>query len=153
MAHIGFDSTGIEPREAYETLPAGKYVVSISKSDVKTTKAGDGQYLSLEMDVLEGEHKGRKVWDNINFRNPNPKATEIAQRTLSALCHAIGVVKLEDSSQAHGIPIVVKVSLDKKPDGDSRNVVKAYIKIGDAERPAAPGKPANNGQRPPWAAR
>ncbi len=49
-----FDATGIEPNKPLEALPPGRYVVQIVNSEMRPTKDGTGQYLWLELDVLEG---------------------------------------------------------------------------------------------------
>ena len=90
MARLGetFDATTVEPNKPLEALPPGRYVVQIVNSEMRPTKDGMGQYLWLELDVLEGEYAGRKLFDRLNLINANPTTVEIAQRTLSAICHA-----------------------------------------------------------------
>jgi len=83
-----FDATSVEPTTAYELLPAGKYRAQIVESEMRVTRNGMGQFLWLMLDILEGEQKGRKIFDQLNLVNPNPTTVEIAQRTLSAICHA-----------------------------------------------------------------
>lgn len=77
MARLGetFDATTIEP--LLEALPPGRYVVQIVNSEMRPTKDGMGQYLWLELDVLEGEHAGRKLFDQLNLVNANPTTVEI----------------------------------------------------------------------------
>ena len=58
-----FDATSVEPTTAYELLPAGKYRAQIVESEMRVTKNGMGQFLWLMLDILEGEHKGRKIFD------------------------------------------------------------------------------------------
>ena len=86
MANLGatFDATGIEPTQTLEVLPPGKYPAQIVNSDLRLTKDGMGQYLFLEIDVLEGPYQGRKLFDRLNLVNANTQAVEIAQRSLSA---------------------------------------------------------------------
>ena len=90
MAQIAFDASSVEPAAPLEPLPPGKYVAQIVQSEMRATRAGNGQYLWLEMDVIEGPHQGRKIWDQLNLVNPNQQTVEIAQRALSAICHAVG---------------------------------------------------------------
>ena len=67
MANLGttFDATNIEPAKPFEVLPPGKYPAQIVNSETRVTKDGTGQYLWLELDVLEGPHKGRKLFDDV----------------------------------------------------------------------------------------
>ncbi len=112
-----FDATGVEPTTAYEVLPAGKYRAQIIESEMRVTRNGMGQFLWLMLDILEGEHKGRKIFDQLNLVNPNPTTVEIAQRTLSAICHATGKMQVSDSEELHLIPMTIQVTVKPPRNG------------------------------------
>ena len=143
-----FDASAVEPAAPFELLPPGRYSVQIVQSEMRATRAGNGQYLWLEMDVIDGPHQGRKIWDQLNLVNPNQQTVEIAQRTLSAICHAVGQMQVTDSEQLHFRPMQVTLAVEPdsrdkhKPIEEQRkqNKVKGYI--GGAgvpsPRPAAP---------------
>jgi hypothetical protein len=124
MANLGgtFDATGVEPNAPLEALPPGDYKVQILQSEMRVTKAGTGQMLWLDMEVLEGPLQGRHVYDQLNLINPNPAAEDIAQRTLAAICHAVGKLQISDSEELHFLPVMVKVAV--QPNG--YNEVKGY---------------------------
>ncbi|MBF0179960.1 MAG: DUF669 domain-containing protein [Magnetococcales bacterium] len=124
MAQLGgtFDASQVDPSQPQETLPPGDYRVQIINSEMRVTKAGSGQYLWMEMDVLDGPMAGRKLFDRLNLINPNRQAEEIAQRTLSAICHAVGRMQVSDSEELHFKPLMVKVTVGK----DGYNEVKGY---------------------------
>ena len=113
---------------------------------MRVTKDGQGQYLWLELDILDGALAGRKLFDRLNLVNNNPQTVEIAQRTLSAICHACGRMQVKDSEELHLIPVHVDVRV-KPPKGEygESNVIR-YLPRGGAERSAAPatsqGRPA-----------
>jgi Protein of unknown function (DUF669) len=136
MAKFGatFDATGVEPNAPLEALPRGDYKVQILQSEMRVTKAGTGQMLWLDMEVLEGPDQGRHVYDHLNLINPNPTAEEIARRTLSAICHAVGKLQVSDSEELHFLPMVVKVAV--QPNG--YNEVKGYKPV---KQVAAAGTP------------
>jgi len=138
----GFDATTVEPRGEFDVLPNGKYVAAIIDSEWKPTKAGTGHYLAMTLEVLDGECKGRKFWDQLNLQNPNQQAVEIAQRTLSTMCHATGVLQLKDSSQLHNIPMLVKVVVKQQDGYDPKNEVKGYAALGGATLTPPAAKPA-----------
>lgn len=151
MASLNFDATSVDPTSPFAPLPAGSYRAHVTASEVKPTKNGAGQYLQLEFTVLDGAFKGRKFWERLNIQNPNQTAQEIAQRTLSAICHATGVLKLTNSQQLHGIPVTVKLTVKQDAGRDPQNEVKGYEKAeGGAPAtaattsapPAAAGAPA-----------
>lgn len=149
MASLGmnFDANQVEPNGTFDPVPAGDYVLQIINSEMKSTKDGMGQYLSLEMDILEGEYAGRKVFDRLNLMNNNVQTVEIAQRTLSAICHATGVLNVADSEQLHFKPMVAKVVV--KPPKDqyaASNEVKGYRPMnGSAPAVAHQQRPAGGG--------
>ena len=46
---------------------------------MKPTKTGNGQYLQLAFEIIEGEYKNRKVWARLNLENANADAVRIAR--------------------------------------------------------------------------
>jgi hypothetical protein len=125
---ISFDATGIEPTAGYEVLPARKYEVQIVESEMRVTSNGMGQFLWLMMDILEGPHKGRKVFDQLNLVNQNPTTVEIAQRALSAICHATGKLQVADSADLHLIPITIQVTVKPPKNGyGERNAIRYLV--------------------------
>ena len=125
-----FDPNSVEPAADFEVLPPGKYPCLIEESELKSTKKGDGYYVKLVMSVLDGQFKGRKVFDNINISNPNQQAMEIGQRSLSALALAIGLPAVTDTAQLANQCVVASV---KVKDGD--NQVRTYLPIGGQQPP------------------
>lgn len=135
-----FDANTVQPAAELGALPAGEYIVAITDSALEFTKAGDGQFLKLVFSVLEGPQKGAKVFDRLNLVNRNQTAVEIAQRALSAICHAVGVMAVTQSEQLHDRPLKIKVSYEPPKDGyGEQNRIKAYKPVHEGA-PAAPLK-------------
>lgn len=140
-------------------LPRGMYQVIVMGSDLKATQAGTGQYIELTLQVVDGEHAGRRLWDRLNVSNPNKTAEDIAKRQLQELCLAAGVTNLTDTEQLHDIPVLAEVDIDRKePD---RNRVTGYASISasmmasvpkpsQAARPAAAPTPSPKPAARPW---
>jgi hypothetical protein len=125
----GFDATQVPPG-SFDPLPPGRYPAVIVASEMKATKTGTGNYLEVVLEVIEGEHKGRRLWDRLNIKNPNAQAEQIAKATLSAICHAVGVLQPRDSSELHDLPLAVQVAVEQRDDtGQPRNVVRGYAKL------------------------
>ena len=143
----GFDARTVEPAADFEPIPAGKYLVAITASQMKATKNGNGSYLELEFAVLEGDCKGRKLWARLNLNNPNTTTVKIARSELSALCRAVGVLTPKDSCELHNLPLLVAVKLKKRDDtGELTNEIKGY-----AKKEAALGQPQQAATNtPPW---
>lgn len=128
-AELNFDANEVAPSTKPDPIPNGEYRMAIVASEVKTTSNGKGKYLKLELQVLEGEYRGRKAWDQLNIVNENAQAQQIAQGQLSAICHATGVMKLTNSAQLHDIPMLVRLVVTKDAGYDPKNDVKAYKAI------------------------
>jgi len=148
MANLnGFNANQVDPATDFEPVPAGKYVAVVTASEMKPTKNGNGSYLELTFQVIEGEFKNRLLWARLNLDNPNPLTVKIARSELSALCRAVGVMEPKDSVELHNLPLVISVKQKTDADGEVRNEVKGY-----AKRETANGaKPAQNANAtPPW---
>lgn len=147
---------GIDPNVAFDAMPAGWYNVQIVGSEMKPTKDNLGQYMELTMQVLDGEHAGRKLFDRLNVVNNNPTAVEIAYKTLKSIYNAIGVARVNDSAELHGRPLKVKVKLRAKTaEYDATNEVQGYDSINSNHQPAgvtAGGVAGAPQGSPPWAA-
>lgn len=150
MADLNFDATQVPPAESFSVIPAGDYKVQIVDSDLRPTKDGNGQYLWLESEIIEGEYQSRKLWSRLNLVNSNQQAVEIAQRELSALCHATGKLHVADSQELHLVPVIAVVRVRPargdydasneirswKPAGNSGPVPRPAVAVGQAAAPA-----------------
>jgi len=118
-----FDANSVEPSN-FDVFPAGKYLAQIVSSEMRPTKDGRGQYLFLELDILEGPFAGRKLFDRLNLVNDNPDTVDIATRTLSSICRATGQMQVKDSEQLHLIPLIadVRVRPPKGQYGESNSI-------------------------------
>jgi hypothetical protein len=151
MALLNFDATQVEPTQAFEPLPAGTYAAFITESDFTPTKNGLGSYLKLKFQIIEGEYTGRVLFTNLNLDNPNKTAVEIAQRDLSAICHAVGVLQASDSQQLHDRPMMIKVGIQPARDGhEASNSIKGYEAYGQTVKTPPAAAPAAASNTPPW---
>lgn len=153
MASLGFsfDHTAVDTTDSFEPLPPGEYVVEVVDSDVKPTKASDGAYIALQLRVVEGDFENRRIFTNINHRNPNPKAQAIGERQLAQLCTAVGLKNsLDDVVDLHNVPVRAVILVEPAKDNyGPRNSVRAYKPmegvapvVAAASAPAAAAKPA-----------
>lgn len=157
MANFNFNATSVKPMEArsFDPLPNGDYDMIITKSDVKPTNAGTGHYLELEMQVIGGEHSGRRHWERLNVDNPSKQAQDIAQAALAALCFAVGVEDMTETEQLHDTPFIAKVEIDRKDPTRNRIVGYASAGVPTAATPAAKAPAARPAAaapaKKPWA--
>jgi hypothetical protein len=156
VANLQFDARTVPPQEAFEVIPAGWYNIVLTESEMKENSKKDGAYLALVFTIIDGPHANRKLFDRLNLQNPNPTAVEIAYKTLSAICHATGVIQVQDSSQLHGIPLMGKVSVRAAGPGadgkhyDAQNELKGYKPVDKGGSTSVTVPPAT--PTPTWAA-
>lgn len=123
----GFNAAEVEPNGSFEAIPPGDYDAVIVSSEMKSTKAGTGTYLKIELQIASGQHQNRKLWDQINIQNPNEECQRIGRGTLSAICRAVNVLEPKDSSELHMRPLRISVGVRKREDtGDLQNTIKSY---------------------------
>lgn len=150
MAQLNFKASNIQiterPGAAFGPLPAGEYEMIIVKSETRPTRAGNGHFLELEMQVISGPASGRRHWERMNLDNVNAQAVKIAQEQLARLCVALGLDEVNDSEELHDKPFIAEIGIDKKD--ESKNVIWRFspaLKSAPAAKPAAP---INN--KRPW---
>ncbi len=134
----GFNANDVEPNVPFEALPANEYVAVITHSEEKPTKAGNGSYLELTFQIVDGEYQGRQLRARLNLNNPNAMAVKIARGDLSAICRAVNILQPTDSLELHNIPLVITVEQKAREDnGKMTNEVTGFA----ARNPAILGVP------------
>jgi hypothetical protein len=149
-----FDATAVAPRADFGTIPNGDYRCTVTACDKKATRAGTGHFLAFELTILDGEFAGRKLWDNMNLWNPSAQAVEIAQQTMSQLCHAVGLLQPKVVSDFIGRAVVVTTRIEKrsKASDELGNAIKKYAPDGGPGSVAAPVAAAPATGAPRWGA-
>ena len=133
MALLNFDASQVAPDNgALDPVPAGWYNVVINHSEIVPTKSGDGAMLKLRFNVVDGTFTGRSIFSRLNIRNANSVAQNIAHAQLSAICHAVGVINVTDSSMIHNIPLKIRVKITEQEGYSPSNDIIAYKNINEA---------------------
>jgi hypothetical protein len=128
------DATEFAPR-TFEALPRGDYTAMITDSVLKDTKSGTGQYIALTMEIIDGSYSGRKIWDNLNVKNQNPTAENIAKASLTRYFSACGqdLQKGADTTALYNIPFKLTLGIDRND--STRNTVTGSSALGSAKKP------------------
>jgi hypothetical protein len=110
MAQFHFNAREVEPDQGgIGAIPAGWYKTMVTKTEMKPTADGAGQYIAMVLQVLDGTYKGSNFFTNFNVINNSEKAVEIGRKQLSALCHATNVLDMTDTDQVKNIPFFTRV--------------------------------------------
>lgn len=134
----GFDPLTYEPTKDFEPVPPGEYPVLIELAEVQQNKKANGYFLKLQMAILDGEYKGRKVWDYINIQNPSEQCVAIAMGTLAAIGRALGIPNLNDEALLLNQVIIAHV----KVSGEQNSVRTYSSPSAPPETPATAPAPA-----------
>ena len=155
LSAYNFNAEEIEPSSSFDPIPAGWYKAIISNSEMKATRDGYGEYLSLTLQVIEGQYENRLVFARLNLKNANDKAVDIARKDLAAICRAVGVMSPQSSEELHDIPLMIKVKVrPASGEYDASNDVGGYkaaegqdlTPAPKTQTPATPSAPAKK----PW---
>jgi hypothetical protein len=148
MDFANFDARNIEPPKSYEPIPANWYKVVIAQAEERPTKAQTGSYIRLEIEVIEGEYAGRRIFENLNTDNENQTAKDIATRQLGSLCRAIHTPTPRALGDLCDKPLMVKVAIKPARDGyEASNRINEYAAL-DGQAAPAPAPKATS--TPPW---
>lgn len=157
---MGFISKDQDTSSSFAPFEIGAYKLEITGIEKKKTKAGDGSYLALEMTVVKGKQKGRKIWHNLNLDNPSTEAVEIAKKEAMQMVVQIKGKAIDIKSEDHLIKILkgslveaqVKIEEDKSGKYPPKNTIAYFIMEDDAKTSS---KDSGSGEEPdssvpPW---
>lgn len=158
-----FNANDVPEREDFTPVPPGSYTAMIVASEAKATSKG-GEMIVLEIDIQDGEHAGRKLFERLNIKNDNPKAVDIAFRTLSEIVKAVGKTTIKDTEELHNKRMSIEVRVEPaKPyvkdgvdmPGSPQNSIKKFLPVsGSVSTPKAPSGAtveSDSGKAvPPW---
>ena len=155
LAGYNFNAEEVEPSSSFDPIPSGWYQAIISNSEMKATRDGYGEYLSLTLQIIEGQYENRLVFARLNLKNANDKAVDIARKDLAAICRAVGVMSPQGSEQLHDIPLMIKVKVRAASgEYEASNDIGGYKAVEGAnltpapktQTPVTPSAPAKK----PW---
>jgi len=140
MAQYNHTTDVNNQEQAIEALPAGSYPMMIVESSYENNNKGV-PVLKFTWEVIDGPFKGRKVFENLCPQHPtSQQAREISTRTLNTINSLCGIEQLQDTTQLHGIPMMVKVNFKQDDEYGDKNEVKKHSPMEEAPIPAHQGQ-------------
>jgi hypothetical protein len=139
MPILDIDLTNVETSNGFDLLPKGRYTAMVVDTVLKPTKAGTGEYLEITLEIIDGNGRGRKVWDRLNIRNQNKKAEDISQQQLKALAKACGqsITPGFNTDMLHNVPVTIELDIEEREGWDPQNRVKNYIAANGQSAPVS----------------
>jgi hypothetical protein len=119
-------------------LPAGEYRCRVAGGELFNSRSGTPGY-KLTMEVIEGDHTGRRIWHDIWLSKP---AMPMAKRDLAKL----GVQSLSqlESPLPRGIVVAAKVALRNGDDGSEFNRIIRFEVVEIMQPPPDPFAPKDD---------
>lgn len=158
---FAFDATQFAPEMGAAVLPAGTYDVIIQSAELKPSKNGEATNLVLRYGVMSGQFQGSPLFQYLSIFNNNATAVEIAQKTLSAICHVTGRYQLGPHNGGInalvGAYLKVQVSVEKTERGENNRITQVFDTAGNIPKRAnmvagnAPPPPPNYAPAAPQA--
>jgi len=121
---LNFKTSEVKEDNKYGALPKGRYEVVIDRMEPKPTKNG-GLMLSTAYQVVDGVHKGRLIFENINIENKNEVAERIGRARLRDIGLACGIEDVEDTDDLKYKPFSIELDVKfSEYRQENENVVK-----------------------------
>jgi hypothetical protein len=138
---VGFDSEADYGSLSFEALPAGNFEAVLVESNNKVSETTGCEYIGLVWEIIDGPHKGRRIWDNVIRKHTKAEAVAIGNRKLKSIMNALGPAN--DTSDWHGQPIGLKLTRKfNKERGEDQNNVADYFSFDAEPAPKQPPKAA-----------
>jgi len=113
-----FDPSAHEGTRDFEPFPPGWYQAQIIENSVEHARNGDGMYLLAVFEILSGDHRGRRIYQNVTLQNESQQAVEIGQRLLADIYTAIGITApTKDIGVMLFKPVMARVGIKRDKDG------------------------------------
>lgn len=126
-----------DQEQSFEVLPAGKYLVRCTEAKVEDTKSGTGQFITCQLQVLEGPHESRKLFTRFNIKNDSEQAQKIGRGQLKGFLTKSGFKdpnKLEDVNHLCGLEAVAHVAVRTSSEYGDQNDIKYFKTKAESEK-------------------
>lgn len=107
---IEFNEDLANVSDDFEVIPEGDYTVIVESCTRQAAKSGNGDYMKIVFVIYEGEFRGRKLFEIVNYWNSNQTAQDIAKQTLKKIFRASGAPEpFKSTSQFENVPMIAHV--------------------------------------------
>jgi hypothetical protein len=132
-----FDTANEEGSPAFEPIPKGSYVATITDAKVGALKSGKGQAVSLTWEIESGPYANRLIFDRVIIAHESAQAMKFGRCKFKDLADACGVTgAITDLTVLRHKPCLISVSIETDEAGDypPKNRVGRVKKIGEAKQ-------------------
>jgi len=176
MARFDWSHDDYDTPTDFEIIPEGTEVrMKCTEAEDKETSSG-GEMIAATFVITEGEHKGRKIWQNFNTVNKSEKAQNFGRRMVAGWARACGRPNAKNTDELLEKQFWAKLGIEKGTGQyKDKNQIASYLMPEGAAAPApksepkpdkpadtpkasapaapasaSPSKPAAGGKKAPW---
>lgn len=151
---LGIDLGNVDETNQFDPIPAAEYRMQAVEISLEQSQAGNNMVKGQFM-VIGGQYDNRRIFENYNIQNANPKTVEIAQRQIKQWCMACGFSGNERLTMGllkslEGKEFVGQVYIQKDKSGvyGDQNRIRSYKPVGGASAPAPQTQPQQAASAP-----
>lgn len=135
MSDFFFDASEIDTTD--DLLPVGEYRFIITDCELRDTQSKTGKFVRAVLEVVDGQHAGRKVFKIMNVKNTNSTAEEIGKKDFARMIEGVFGEKKKISSLDEFLnrTVLGKVKHGKDKNGDKRVDIASYKFDGEKDAP------------------
>ncbi len=137
MARFDWDNSDYDSPTDFEIIPEGTEVrMKCTEAEDKETSSG-GEMIAATFVITEGEHKGRKIWQNFNTVNKSEKAQNFGRRMIAGWARAAGKPNARSTDELLEKSFWCKLGVEKgSGQYKDKNVISSYLMPEGASEPA-----------------
>lgn len=126
--NVKVDLSGVE--SSRKAIPEGSYTVSVNDAKIETSSKSSADYIAFEFEVIEGDHKGAKLFHNCSLQ---PQALFNLKNVLEALGFTIPKKAFDlELSELLGLECEVEVGHETY-DGKKKARIVEFINLEDGD--------------------
>lgn len=126
------DFSGVESSDF--SMPNGPYVLAVTSVELKKSNNSGETYLAWEYKVAEGEHKGKKVWDNTSLQ---PQALWRLRNLLEAFGYEVNDGEVDLDLESFENELVGAEIENEKFKGKDKPRIVAFSSVNGLDKGAA----------------
>ena len=137
----GFDNSPV-PEGHYQ----GKILNASPEANGENWKDPEGEHLSIEIEIVSSESKGRHLWKNITLTDKNSEFVEWGKQDLMRLMNAVGIGSLTKFEQLIG----KVVEFDVEINGSYNNIKRWAVAKEESKPTQSNGEDSSSEEKNPW---
>lgn len=107
LFEVEFQALEDEPRKCAE----GRQKAIINEAGIKKGADSQSMGLNLQMTISEGEFKGQKIYEYVNYKKRDGSINEIGDKTLNKICKQFGMTSKDLNNPNQLLGKIISVTL------------------------------------------